>query len=481
MRFILIFLCLFQFSLSFGMDISVSYATFKGDKSDYVEVYLYAVGSTLTQMAIEDNFQSNIEVTVLFKQGDEILQFDKYLLNSPIARDTTDFIDLKRYGLAPGKYKMEVTVVDQNDLENTGTFTSDEFKIDYSGKQVKMSDIQLLVSCKPSKVESPFVKNGFFLEPAPFNFYNKNLNTLFFYTEVYNTKDHVDESFTLTYTITADSRLAENKEIVVGHKMKSPAEMSLMMMPIDISKLQSGNYILKVQAKNGDKLLSNKAISFQRLNPYIEPTFISKESFDITKTFVNDLSMDELTYSLRALMPKMYGTDTKILNNILTNGDKVKMQNQLFTYWANKDPNKPKAAYERYMDVAKAVDKQFHSGLGHGFESDRGFVFLRYGKPTSLISITDEVDAPPYEIWFYDQFPFTSQNDVKFLFYNPSYAAGQYSLLHSNARGEVDNPGWLVELYKNIDERDKVGTDYLNRTEVTEGLNRNAARYFNDF
>ncbi len=481
MRLLFIFLCLIQFGSSFGMDISVSYATFKGDKSDYVEVYLYAVGSTLKQMPVEDKFQSNIEVTILFMQGEHILQYDKYLLNSPIENDTTDFIDLKRYGLTPGKYKMEVTVVDQNDLENKGTFTSDEFSINYVGEEVSMSDIQLLVSCKPSKEKSPFVKNGYFLEPAPFNFYNKNLNTLFFYTEIYNTIGHVEENYTITYTISADSRLAESKEIVVGHKTKMPAEMCLMMMPIDISKLQSGNYILKVQAKNGDKLLSSKAVSFQRLNPYIEPTFVTDESFDINNTFVADLSMEELTYSLRALMPKMYGTDTKILNNILSQADKVKMQTQLFTYWANKDPNKPEAAYDRYMEVARAVDNQFNSGLGHGFESDRGFIFLRYGKPTNLISITDETDAPPYEIWFYDQFPFTSQTDVKFLFYNPSYAAGQYSLLHSNARGEINNPGWLVALYKNIDNRDRVGSDYLNQTEVTEGLNRNAARYFNDF
>lgn len=481
MRFIIILLCLFQFTHSFGMDISVSYATFKGDKSDYVEVYLYAVGSTLTQMPINDKFQSNIEVTILFKQGEEILQYDKYQLNSPMASDTTDFIDLKRYGLTPGKYKMEVIVVDQNDTENEGTFSSDEFSIDYTGNKVKMSDIQLLVSCKPSKENSPFVKNGFFLEPTPFNFYNKNLNTLFFYTEIYNSLNHVEENFTITYTITADSRLAESKELVIGHKIKSPAEMSLMLMPIDISKLSSGNYILKVQAKNGDKLMASKAVSFQRLNPYIEPTFVTDESFDLKKTFVNDLSMEDLTYSLRALMPKMYGTDTKILNNILSQRDKLKMQTQLFTYWANKDPNQPEAAYDRYMEVARAVDNQFNSGLGHGFESDRGFVFLRYGKPTNLISISDEPDAPPYEIWFYDQFPFTSQTDVKFLFYNPSYAAGQYSLLHSNARGEINNPTWLVALYKNIDDRDKVGTDYLNQTEVTEGINRNAARYFNDF
>ncbi len=481
MRYILLFLSLFLYIQSSALDISVSYATFKGDKSDYVEVYLYAVGSTLTQMPIEDNFQSNIEVTVLFKQGENILQFDKFLLNSPISKDTTDFIDLKRYGLTPGKYTMEVLVVDQNNLENKGTFKSNEFSIDYTSDQVHMSDIQLLVSCKPSKEESPFVKNGFFLEPTPFNFYNKNLNTLFFYTEIYNTLDKVEENFTLTYTITEDSKLATGKEIVIGHKMKSAAEMSLMLMPIDIKELPSGNYILKVQAKNGDKLLTNKAVSFQRLNPYIEPSFVTDESFDITKTFVHDLNEEELTYSLRALMPKMYGTDTKILNNILTNGDKLKMQTQLFTYWANRDPNNPEAAYDKYMVVAKAVDNQFHSGLGHGFESDRGFIFLRYGKPTSMITITDEPEAPPYEIWYYDQFPFTTQTDVKFLFYNPSYAAGQYSLLHSNARGELNNPNWLIALYKNIDDRDRVGSDILNQTEVTEGFNRNAARYFNDF
>ena len=133
------------------------------------------------------------------------------------------------------------------------------------------------------------------------------------------------------------------------------------------------------------------------------------------------------------------------------------------------------------MEVARAVDNQFNSGLGHGFESDRGFIFLKYGRPTNLISVSDEPDAAPYEIWFYDQFPFTNQSDVKFLFYNPSYADGQYQLLHSNARGEINDPGWQIKLYQNIDPRDIIGNDHLNASEVRDGNNRNAARYFNDF
>lgn len=465
----------------FSMDISVSYATFKGEKSDYIEVYLYAVGTTLEQLEVDEKFQSSIEVTILFKQEGKVVQFDKYLLNGPLVERPTDFIDLKRYGLAAGKYSMEVFVVDQQDLENTGVFTSALFAIDYRENKVHLSDIQLLVSCKKSSEETPFVKNGYFLEPAPFNFYNKNLETLFFYTEVYNTEGNIKDNFLISYSIRSDSKLAGDKDIVIGHKSKTAAKNSILMMPIDISKLASGNYILKVQVKDGDQILTTKAIAFQRLNPYVEPAYDEAESFDLASTFVEDLSDDELIYSLRAIMPKISGSDTRVLNAVLQTADPLKMKTRLFTFWANKDPNKPEAAYKKYMEVARAVDNQYNSGLGHGFESDRGFIFLKYGRPTNSITVSDEPDAAPYEIWFYDQFPQTAQSDVKFLFYNPSYAAGQYELLHSNARGEINNPQWQVTLYKNIPNGDILGNDYLDASEVGDGNNRNAARYFNDF
>lgn len=464
-----------------ALDISVSYATFKGDKSDYVEVYIYAVGSTLEQVEIDSQFQSSIEVTILFKQYDQIVQFDKFLLHGPLSDYPSDFMDIKRYGLLPGFYQMEVSVIDQNDLGNQGSFKSDNFKVDYKTSKISLSDIQLLTSCKGAKKPSPFVKNGYFMEPTPFNFYNKNLKTLFFYNEVYNTNQLSEKTYLLSYTIKSDSKVASNKQIVVGHKTKKTAKKSIFMMPIDISNLPSGNFILTVEVKDGDQLLATKAISFQRLNPYVQPQFDEDESFDINNTFVNQLSNEDIIYSLRAIMPKLSSMDIKILNGILSNEDPLKMKTRLFTYWANKDQNNPEEAYDKYMVVARAVDNQFNSGLGHGFESDRGFIFLKYGRPTNMISVSDEPDSAPYEIWFYDQFPATAQSDVKFLFYNPSYAAGQYQLLHSNCRTEINDPGWVIKLYQNIDARDISGNDYLNATDISDGINRNATRYFNDF
>jgi len=169
----------------------------------------------------------------------------------------------------------------------------------------------------------------------------------------------------------------------------------------------------------------------------------------------------------------------EVLNIVIEQNDIPSMKNQLFSYWANKNSINPKSAYDEYMEVAKAVDYTFNWGLGYGFESDRGYTFMKYGKPTSSITIVDEADAPPYEIWYYDQFPQTNQNNVRFLFYNPSLAGGHYRLLHSTARGELFNEDWLGVLYKDVPNSDKSTNGVT--TSVSTQFSRNAETYFNDF
>lgn len=100
------------------------------------------------------------------------------------------------------------------------------------------------------------------------------------------------------------------------------------------------------------------------------------------------------------------------------------------------------------MEVAKAVDKNYKSGLGYGFETDRGLIFMKYGKPSDMVNIQDDPSSAPYEVWLYYDIPKLNQSNVKFLFYNPFLDGVDYRLLQSNARGEVRNPNWKKELYK---------------------------------
>lgn len=475
--------CISSLSLS-ALDASISYATFKGQETNYIEMYLYVVGSTVEFKSLDSlSMQSNLEITYIFKKGEDIIKFDKYELNSPTNKEAMDFIDLKRYNMENGDYSLEVKIIDLNKPANIKELTADRILIDYNDSKLNMSDIQLLSSCTPSEENSPFVKNGLMMESVPFNFYNKNLNKLIFCTEIYGADVHIEDDYMISYIIEKISNLTKEKAPIMGHKRRTAKAKDVFIQPVDISGLASGNYKLKVEIRNREKeLITNKAVLFQRSNPYRQESPEEQTEFDLNNTFVSKLSYDELRYSLKAIAPKMNGADNEILNMIIKSQNAEKMRSQLFAYWANKRSLNPKAAYDKYMEVARAVDNKFKSGFGHGFETDRGYIFMKYGKPTNMITVENEAEAPPYEIWFYDTFPFTDQTNVRFLFYNPSLASGHFLLLHSTARGEVNNPLWVQTLYSDALEDAADNNDFNNSGVVRDGAsNRNAARYFNDF
>jgi hypothetical protein len=139
----------------------------------------------------------------------------------------------------------------------------------------------------------------------------------------------------------------------------------------------------------------------------------------------------------------------------------------------------PGGGFVTHMEVAHAVDVKFRSGFRHGIETDRGFAYLKYGQPDDIEGREDEPSAPPYEIWIYYDFPFTKQKNVKFLFYNPSLAPGEFRLLHSTALGELNNPQWELELYR--DAPDQVDGDAFDSTSMKDNFNRSAKRIMNDF
>ena len=185
----------------------------------------------------------------------------------------------------------------------------------------------------------------------------------------------------------------------------------------------------------------------------------------------------ELRYSLKAIASNVDAGSVEVLNLVIKNRDVEAQRRYLYSFWAGIDKN-PEEAYTRYMEVARAVDETYKSAFGYGFETERGRIFMKYGKPSNVITVENEPSAPPYEIWFYDKVPGDRpQSDVKFLFYNPSLAGGNYQLLHSTCIGEVSNPAWEVELYRDSQSLDNLGVDAVR---AGPGINRRAREYFNE-
>lgn len=476
---IVLIIGIFSISSLSALDTDIKYTAFKSKDKQYIEVSLFVVGKTAFQLPIDStHYQASVEVLILIEKNEEIVQFDKYILNGPVATRPTDFLDLKRFALPRGDYLLKVEVKDKNKPEAFVRF-KENFSLNYSSDKIEQSEIQLLSSFKPSEDKTnPLSKYGYNLEPLAFNFYNKRANRLIFYNEVYNADTALQGDFQITYSITEVTSENLKKPISIGHKKKKALATTPIFLQMDISELASGNYELSVEIiDEKQNLLSTKKVKFQRSNPYLKEALAT--SNDIKDEFVQYLNKEELNYALRAIAVILSDKDGEYLNGLIANGTEEGQRLYLFNHFIKQNPVKPYEEYISYMRIAKAIDEQFNSGFGYGFETDRGYVYMKYGQPSDIQRQINDPSAPPYEIWSYNDFPQTNQSLVKFIFYNPSLSPGNYTLLHSTARGEISTPDWQREIYRNVPNSNNGAN--MNEQGGSYGNGRNAGSNWDDW
>ncbi len=472
-------LALFTSFSAFAMDVSITHAAFKGEEEHYIEFYFYFVASTLTQIQVDSiNSQGSVEVTTLLKQNGKIVKLEKFNLKSPLAMTSPNFLEMRRYAMDNGVYDVEIQLKDNNKLTNVATYKS-IVQVDFPTDLLRQSDITLLSRYQADSSDNKYVKNGYFLEPLPFQYYDRNFANLLFYNELYNTDKSIKEDFLLSYSIENTEGVANKKAVIIGHKRKKMGNVIPNLVSMDISKLESGNYRLVVTVRNrNNDLLSQKDVYFQRNNPFLNAVLDSIPTDALDKEFVGKLDPKALRFALKSIAMNVTEEETSTLNTIIMKGDSMAERRFLFSFFARKNPNMPEQAYEEYMMVARAADRLYKNGFGYGFESDRGRIYMRHGQPSDVVSVENEMNAPPYEVWVYNTIEKTKQTNVKFLFYNPNLVANGYLLLHSTCRGEVNNPRWKRELYKSVP-NELIGNN-VDGTEVQNNYNRRAEQVFND-
>lgn len=96
-------------------------------------------------------------------------------------------------------------------------------------------------------------------------------------------------------------------------------------------------------------------------------------------------------------------------------------------YWKQRDPTPETAENELMDEYYKRVDfTNFHFTVNNvdkdGWETDRGKIYVKYGPPDSVDRYTNELNVPPYEIWYY------ASIDRRFIFEDRS-GIGDYTLV----------------------------------------------------
>ncbi len=479
----LLVLCFLAYQ-SFAIDASVKYATFKGiEQENYIEIYVHVKGKSVTFARLdepEEFYQAAVDLKINFLQNKEIINTENYTMQSPKIKTATPsgiaLIDVLRLPLPNGEYTLEVEMTDQNNSENNSTLKA-AVNMNYENG-IEISDVQLLGGYEATEEENQYVKHGYLLRPYTFDVYPSFVDKLTFYAEIYGTDVEQQDRFLVRYYIQNEGGKGEPITGTMGFKKREAAPVNVILAQIDISKLPEGEYELVVEVRDAaNELLRSKALKLSRSYPFQDSEIQDFEEMDITGTFVEALDKERVNTAVRAIAPLLVKDENYVLNQMLRKKDDLKKRKFLYYFWLRENEIDPEEPYEEYMVLVDRVDKMFTNAMGKGYRTDRGRIYLKYGAPQDVLSQQSEPSAPPYEVWFYNR-TLDNQSNVKFVFYNPSLANGDYELLHSTARGEVNNPQWKRILYSNIP---TTGRDALDGTGTPSHYGGQVDRVFGEW
>lgn len=437
---------------SFGGNLKAyfTYCTFNSPEvGPYVETYLSVLGNSAIYKKTETNtFQSTIEITLIFKQGDEIKKFKKYNLLSPEVTDSLSekatFMDQQRISLPNGQYEFEITIKD---------FHSDEppFKstqiltVNYPTDKIGISDIELIESLNKTTSKSILTKSGFDIIPYTSDYYPESFEKIAFYAEIYNSDQVIgeNESYLITYFIES----FETNKIVSNYKSfaKEVAKpVSIVLKSFTIESLPSGNYNLVIEARNkNNDLLIDKKIFFQRSNPKATPLIISD---DYINSFVAKIDKDKLDDCIKSIEPISSQIEVNFASNQLKGKDEELMRQYFYNFWVTRNAIDPETEWNNYATMVETANKLFSTAIKKGYTTDRGIIFLKYGKPNTRSEFVSEPNSYPYEIWHF--YKIEGFSNKKFVFYSPDLVSNEYPLLHSDMPGYIYNAQWKVQLHK---------------------------------
>lgn len=431
----------------------------------YIELY-WQVGAKSIQYRQDSTgiWLGKILTEIRISNDTGVIVNDQYILsttpaNSVKAAELQNIIDLHRYVLPEGDATVTVKLTDM--YTNDSTVYNEKIKVEAGKPTPFMSGLQILDTTYAQDIGGIFSKNNSTQVPLCANFLADHRKILHYYFEIYN-------------TLSIDSNLLPL--VQKSYISKKPGEAAVynlthtdtlrpgFVLPIagnfDIQPLPSGNYYLNVQVSDqaGDRL-ATRNLFFQRSNAnptqpvYSDSTgvndsvFYTVQIFDISSMFVAKYDIRQLKAIMKMITPISTQNELLSINGFMNQPDLTYMRYFLYNFWKSRFPLDPEKGWKEYAEKVKIVNKEYGSRIKPGYETDRGLVYLKYGKPDLITTISNEPGAYPYEIWQYNSPGQRGTNGI-FLFYQPGYMVGGYKLLHSTVYGEVRNTNWRSQLFR---------------------------------
>jgi GWxTD domain-containing protein len=429
---------------------SVDAATFKMPEDwAYLEVYTLTPRCLLQYDQVIQGantlFEASLELVCSILSGEKTLVSDTVdavdtVPDTSLITGSQSLPQVFSFQIRAGNYKLHCQILDRK--RGIGdVFETDLVVPDYPDDQLAISDVELAIRMEREEGTSQFHKNGFLIYPNPQAVYGESLPRLTYYAEIYNL-DYKESQPKFYYVDTEVLDSQKNSARSYEREIKPIAGPSMVEIGgFPVTTYKSGTYYLKLT-------VTDSATGFQ--------TSRYKKFFVLHPSEIAQRAIIENDGTVRIVFPTDYSTldegqvATAIedIQYLVTPEEhrqlkKLNLEGKrgfLSQFWAARDPDPSTPENERrtehYLRLGQANQMFGYLDIP-GWKTDRGRVWILYGRPDTEESHPMEIDARAYKIWYYDKL----EGGVMFVFVDKS-GFGNYDLVHSTKRGEINNPDW---------------------------------------
>ena len=446
-KFVITILIFFFPSVLFSQKINFEFdfAQFGYDTlSNYVEFYYSFDKSSLTYIDTDTtDFVSGIlHIEIRDSASLDTIINKQWIVNSEIMDSLSlnqSLIGLLGFVIAAGSYEIKVTGYDASNPDNSRTISDFLSITPFKTTDILISDIQLSSKIIPGSENksSIFYKNTFEITPLPTAFCGENQPILFYYCEIYNIDSGNSDNDLRIDELVFNSRgqLVSSTSKRINKSVNSRVEVG----KVNVYKFPTDTYTLIVNIVDS---LANYGVSSSKrffvYNPSVVPTDTVQVSISpVLSTMFGSMSEEELD-DLFAKSKYIASEQEKDKYDALTT---VEAKREfMYTFWRARDEDPSDDRNQYFQDYIKRIaeaNEKYTAAKKDGWKTDRGRIYLIYGKPSEIERYPNQIETKPYEIWRYE----SMEGGVVFVFGDVS-GFNDYQLLHSTKRGELRDDNW---------------------------------------
>jgi GWxTD domain-containing protein len=346
----------------------------------------------------------------------------------------------------PGLYTARLDVIDAVSKREGSVFFDHVQPAPSRAGVLSLSGVRLAYSITPAGTDTTgnrnLIKNGYRVYTNVQNAYSLNDSLMYIYGELYNLQYSADKpsDFQLAYKVkTPEGEIVRD----LGYQtVRKPGASSVIVEQLDMKGWGQGSYILEVSATDpasGQFTVATLPFKIWPPQPQLALTSVAGMARGASDPY------DTLSVAQRIqLTSYLLNPSEKTVLSGLSEQGKI---NYLDRYWKEHDEDPTTTVIENRREMIRRYDyanEFFSTDIEHtnGWASDRGRVYMTWGPAEQIEDNPTPLNGNAYIIWWYH-----SQREGTVFVFEDKFESHDYTLVHSNARGEVYSQDW-VDLLK---------------------------------